>query len=934
MRPQEFLGCLGTRARWHLAGQAHRVCKTVAMAPRRWLAAGILGALAALLLQPSPALSAGGDRSPRFNRDLLKEWHWRLIGPSAPAGRAWTVVGVESDPRVLYVTTAGGGLWKSTNNGTTFEPIFNFETSASTGAVAVAPSNPDIVWLGTGEPASTRANSWGDGVYKSTDGGKTWQHMGLTDSREITRIVIHPDNPEVVYVAVLGHLWGTNSERGIFKTTDGGKTWTRSLFVNDTTGFNDLQMDPTDPQTLYAAAWQRLRFGGGDMDESGWGSGIYKTTDGGQHWTRLTRGLPTDPMGKIHLAIGRHNPRIVYANILAGEPVRGGGRTSDQGGLYRSEDGGQTWTRVNSRQTSYYYDRVYVDPSDDNTVWMPVFKLLRSTDGGRTFQEINMRHVHNDLHSMWIDPNDPSHIVVSGDGGVNITYDRCKTWQQAVLPIGQFYKVEVDNQEPYYVIGGMQDTGHWLGPSRTYDEEGITEHDWIKLRFNGDGMGAAADPRDPNIIYMVQEFGNTSRLDLHRWSRRELQPTDTTALRQQGVRHPVRWDWTPAFALSVHNPDIVYLGSNYLFRINGATGKWRVISPDLSRQQDRRLVGMRDGYHSYGALFSVAESPLDADLLWAGADDGPIWVTRDGGKHWQEVDTNFPPGSPTLGVVSAIVASRFSKETAYVAYDLHRRDDHHPYLFKTTDGGRTWSNITGDLPAEGTTYTILEDPVNPRVLYAGTEFGVFVTIDAGRHWVKLQNNLPTVAVRSMAIQPRAKELVAGTFGRAIWVTDIAPFEEMSEAMLGEPLHLFATKPGVRFRVRVTYGNTIEQLHGDMFFRGENPPVGTTITYYLRDSMADSVQLTVRDSSGRIIRSLKGPGSAGIHRVLWDLKPDEPLLAARRRELKKMTPNERDYHERVPAGEYGIEVAAGSLRAKGTVTVREETDGVKLVVVRK
>ena len=866
----------------------------------------------------------------QLSPEHLKEWHWRLIGPSAPAGRAWTVVGVESDPKTLYVTTAAGGLWKSSDNGTTFIPMFNDQGSASTGAVAVAKSNTSIVWVGTGEPACTRANSNGDGAYKSTDGGATWKNMGLADSREISQIVIHPQNPDIVYVAAMGYLWGTNSERGIFKTTDGGSSWRKVLFVNDTTGFNDLQMDPLNPEIIYAAAWQRIRWGDGDMTESGPGSGIYKSTDGGGTWKKLSTGLPTDPMGKIHVVVGRRNPLILYANILTGEPSADG-RTSKQGGLFRSEDGGASWTRTNERQTNYYYNRVCVDPADENTVWMPVFELNRSTDGGKTFEKVNMKHVHNDLHSMWIDPNDPSHIAVSGDGGVSISYNRCATWQQTVLPIAQFYEVAVDHQDPYFVMCGMQDTGHWFGPSRTYDEEGITAHDWIKLRYNGDGMGIASDPRDPNVIYMTQEFGNTSRLDLQSWDRTELQPTDSAELVRKGATHAVRWDWTPAFLLSQHDPDIVYLGSNYLFKINGRTREWSVISPDLSRQQDKILKGIVDGFHSYGALFSVAESPLDKDILWAGADDGPVWITGDGGMHWSQVDGNFPRGTPVNGVVSKIEASRFARNTAYLVYDNHTVEDLRPYVYKTTDLGKSWKSITGDLP-RGSTFVLREDPRNQHVLYAGTDVGVYVTVDDGKHWTRLQSNLPTSPVRAMVIQDREQELVAATFGRAVWITDIAPFSEMNAEIFSEPLHLFATKPGVLFKLRETYGNTIEELNGDMFFRGENPPAGTFLTYYLRDNAGDSVRIAIKDGNGATLRSLKGPGTTGIHRVLWDLKREK--IADTKAPAEDMTPGEREFNERVSPGVFTIEMSSGTLSARGAVTVRNETDAVRVANVRK
>ena len=873
--------------------------------------------------------------SSQFSSGLLSEFKWRLIGPSSPAGRVWQVVGVESDPRTFYVCTAGGGLWKSTDNGTTLIPIFESQTSASTGAVAIAKSNSNVVWVGTGEPANTRANSWGDGVYKSTDGGKTWTHMGLIESRQISAIVIHPSKPDTVYVAAMGYEWGRNDERGIFKTTDGGKTWNKVLFVNDTTGFIDLQADPKNPDVLYAAAWQRFRFGGGDMAESGPESGIYKTIDGGRKWTKLSTGLPAEDKSKITLAVARNNSRMVYAAILTGEPAPGGKRTIDTGGVFRSIDAGRSWQRMNPAMTSYYYDRINVDPGDDNRIWMPVFDLMVSTDGGKTLVKANIKHVHNDEHSIWIDPRDPEHLILGGDGGVNISYNRGATWQQAVLPIGQFYEVAVDNQDPYYVYGGMQDTGHWLGPNQTYDNEGITNHDWIKLRFNGDGMSIHADPNDPNVIYMVQEFGNFSRLDLRTWDRKELQPNADEA-KKRGL-HPFRYDWTPPMIISQHDSKRLYLGSNYLFKYTDRGARWEVISPDLTAQQDKDLKGSKKdytGYHSYGALFSIAESPLDGNVIWTGADDGPINVTRDGGKSWTEVSRNFPASAPTFAVVGEIEASRYDKGAAYVAYDNHTREDHKPYLYMTTDYGRTWANISGDLPSNGSSYVIREDPSSPDLLFAGTEFGVFATIDKGLHWVQLKNNLPTVAVRAMAIQSRDHDLVVGTFGRAIWITDIAPLEEMSRRILDQQAYLFEIKPGTLFKTRYTYGATIEELNGDMFFRGENPPYGTTITYYLSERVGQDVTLIIKDASGKTVRTLTAPGSPGIHRVSWDLKRQEKLTDEQATLAGVTTISEREALERVPAGQYSVTLDTGKAQLTKNLTVRRENQGVQRVEVRK
>ncbi|HEV7473713.1 MAG TPA: hypothetical protein VGN90_06680 [Pyrinomonadaceae bacterium] len=871
----------------------------------------------------------------QLNSNLLSEFKWRLVGPSSPAGRVWQVVGDERNPKTFYVCTAGGGLWKSTDNGTTLIPVFENQTSASTGAVAIAPSNSDIVWVGTGEPANTRANSWGDGVYKSTDAGKTWMHMGLPDSRQIAAIVIHPTRPDIVYVAAMGYEWGRNSERGIFKTTDGGKSWNKILFINDTTGFIDLQADPKNPEVLYAAAWQRFRFGGGDMAESGPESGLYKTIDGGRKWTKLTNGLPAEDKSKITIAVARNNSRIVYAAILTGEPAPGGKRTIETGGIFRSIDGGKQWQRMNPTMTSYYYDRINVDPGDDNRIWMPVFDLMMSTDGGKTLVKANMKHVHNDQHGIWIDPKDPEHLIMGGDGGVNISYNRGATWHQAVLPIAQFYEVAVDTQDPYYVYGGMQDTGHWLGPSQTYDNEGITNHDWIKLRFNGDGMSIHADTEDPNVIYMVQEFGNFSRLDLRTWDRKELLP-DPDEAKKRGL-HPFRYDWTPPMIISQHDPHVLYLGSNYLFKFTNRGDKWEVISPDLTAQQDQTLKGNKSdytGYHSYGALFSIAESPLDSKVIWTGADDGPIYVTRNGGSSWTNVTENFPPGGPTYAVVGEIEASRFDKATAYVAYDAHMREDHKPYLYATNDYGKSWLSITGDLPPGGSSYVIREDPINPDLLFVGTESGVYLTIDRGRHWVQLKNNLPTVAVRAMAIQAREHELVLGTFGRAIWITDIGPIEQLNARVLAKPAHLFDVKPGTLFKTRYTYGATIEELNGDMFFRAENPPFGTAITYYLREAAGHDVNLIIKDQNGKTVRSLTGPGAAGIQRVVWDLKRQDKVTDEDAKRARVETLSERDALGWVAPGDYTVTLDFGGSSLKREINVRREQPGLKRVDVRK
>jgi len=481
----------------------------------------------------------------------------------------------------------------------------------------------------------------------------------------------------------------------------------------------------------------------------------------------------------------------------------------------------------------------------------------------------------------------------------------------------------------------MQDTGHWLGPSQTYDNEGITNHDWIKLRFNGDGMSVHADPEDPNIIYMVQEFGNFSRLDLRTWDRKELLP-DAGEAKKRGL-HTFRYDWTPPMILSQHDHEVLYLGSNYLFKFTNKGEKWEIISPDLTAQQDNIWKGSKtdySGYHSYGALFSIAESPLDSKVLWTGSDDGPVYVTRNGGSSWTNVTENFPTGAPTYAVVGEIEASRYDKGTAYVAYDAHTREDHKPYLYVTRDYGKTWTSINGDLPHGGSSYVIREDPVNPNLLFVGTEFGVYLTLDGGLHWVPFKSNLPTVAVRALAIQERDHDLIAGTFGRAIWIADIAPLEQMKTGLLDQPAYLFEPESGTLFKTRYTYGATIEELNGDMFFRAENPPFGTTITYYLRDSAGADATITIKDKDGRVVRVLNGPGSAGVHRVVWDLKRQEKVTDAEIAGSGAETLSEKDALAWVPVGDYTATLQTGATTLRTDVKVRKERQGLKRVEVRK
>ncbi len=881
--------------------------------------AGLLVAAAACAVSATGLAQEGSAPGSSLTADLLEPFKFRFIGPANSSGRI-TAIAVPEEPghKTMYVGLASGGLWKTMNAGTTWKPIFDDAGSSTIGDVAVAPYDPKEIWVGTGERNSLRSNAWGDGVYKSTDGGSSWKHVGLKETREIGRIAIHPTDSGTVYVAALGHLWGPNPERGIYKTTDGGANWERILFVDDTTGFVDLKMDLSNPQVLYAAAWHRLRWGGGHMEGAGAGSGIYKTTNGGRTWTRLTdpalnNGLPTRNLGRIGLAIYPKNPSIVYAVIQAAHGATEPG-VSPHGGLFRSEGGGASWQRMNdlSAIPDYYYNEVWLDPNDDKQLWLASTLLGHSKDGGATIEQRRLERVHVDHHAMWVNPDDSEHIVLGNDGGVYISFDGGDTWAHQIIPASQFYEVDVDTTKiPYHVCGGTQDNGTWCGPSRTREEVGITDYDWYRV-FGGDGYDHAVSPDSPQIRYGESQFGNIRRFDVHTWKYESVRPHAEDAGAESG--HEFRWDWNTPFEISSHDPTVVYLGGNHLFKLTDRGRDWRILGPDMTRA-NRFNPEPEVGHTSYHSLHSVAESSLDARILWTGSNDGLIWVTTDGGATWRNVTANIPDQPPQNCWVSEIEPSRFDASTAYVVYDCHRRDDYRPYVYKTTDGGDSWTNISGDLPEDGGSYVIREDDTNPKVLFVGTEFGLWMSNKGGDQWVRLKNNLPTAAIRDMELVPRDEELVVGTYGRSIYILDIGPLKELDDSVLAVDAHLFRVKPARIYRERDTYG-----AFGDQFFKTSNPPYGTVITYYLREDQGDDVTLTIRkaaagdDDSGATVRRLTGSGRPGIHRLTWDLKADRP----RPRELGG--PTSREELREVLPGEYMVSLKVGELKLEQPIVV--------------
>ncbi|MEK6287657.1 MAG: hypothetical protein AABO57_18220 [Acidobacteriota bacterium] len=819
----------------------------------------LLVLLAAVVLATSGSVY-GQNGKLRPEEAALKNLQWRAIGPAIMGGRIDDVAVIETNPSTFYVGAATGGLWKTTNAGTTFEPIFDDQGSASIGDVSIAPSDPNIVWVGTGEPNNRQSSSWGDGVYRSLDGGKTWQNMGLKDSKHIGRIVIDPRDPNVVYVAVAGHLWGPNRERGVYKTTDGGKTWAQSLFVNEDTGVIDIAMDPRSPGTLYAAAYQRRRTPWG-FNGGGPGSGIHRTIDGGATWSRLTRDLPEGITGRIGLDIYRGDPNIVYAII-----------ENAKGGVFRSEDRGNTWRKmseVNSRPM--YYSQIRIDPNNDQRLWQLAANMFTSDDGGKTWVQNLVTRIHGDYHAMWINPANSNHMVVGSDGGIHQSYDRGRSWDFInTIPLGQFYEISVDNQKPYMVYGGLQDNGSWAGPSGTLNQEGITNDEWFRTG-GGDGFYSVIDTSDPSIVYVESQDGNVGRLELKTGERRNIRPEPSAG------EKPYRFDWNSPIVISPHKNRTIYFGGNRVFRSTDRGDSW-TRSEDLSKDQDRdklpimgvlpdrNMLSRHDGVQTFGQVVTLAESTIKEGLLYAGTDDGNLHVSRDGGKTWKNVIDNVP-GVPKNTHVSRVVPSRFAEGAVYATFDGHRGDDYSTYVFVSTDYGATWKSLKSDLPAGVTCRVIREHPRNQNLLFLGTEFGAFASLDHGGHWSRLKGNLPMVRVDDIQIQARDNDLVLGTHGRSVWVLDnIGALEKMSDAVMSTDIAVFDAPPAVQFRVYTRKGNT-----GHKWFSSPNPPYGAIIDYYLKAAPQGNVSITITDKSGKVVREMTGPKEAGVNRAVWDLR---------------------------------------------------------------
>ncbi|MFO7769046.1 MAG: hypothetical protein R6W82_08870 [bacterium] len=799
----------------------------------------------------------------------MRAFSFRELGPAVTGGRIHDVEAVPGDAATIYVGASSGGVWKSTNGGFDWTPLWDELPNSAVGDIALAPSDPEVLYVGTGGPNNRQSTLYGNGVWKSTDGGSTWTHLGLEETRHIGRIRVHPADPDIVYTAALGDLWAANPERGVFKTTDGGRSWEKVLYIDEDTGAVDLVMDPADGDVLYAAAYQRRRRTWG-FDGGGPGSGIYRTTDGGRSWTELTDGIPAGEKGRIGLAISAADPQVLNATI----------EHRTEGGTYRTSDGGATWERVSRvNPRPMYYSHISIDPTDADVVYVLGTSSYRSTNGGRDFETLPSAQtydvgMHADHHSIWIDPDQPDHIYLGGDAGLHVSWDGGISWDRINnFGIGQFYAIGADMREPYRVYGGMQDNHSWMGPSRTRRWIGIVNDDWRQVGF-GDGMYTRPDPADPRRVYIDSNGGRITRVDSETGAIQSIDPVEP-----EGEEY--RFDWTAPIEISPHDHRTIYLGGNRLFISRDEGASW-TRTVDLTRQIDRdtlpimgsppgpETLSRHDGTSSYGEITTVDESALVKGLIWVGTDDGNVQVSRDGGLSWTEVSGRVPDVGD-LTYVSRVQASRHQPMRAYLTFDAHRDGDRRPYVFVTEDLGESWERITRGLPETGPVNVIRESPRSEDLLFLGTEHALFMSIDRGERWMQIRNGLPTAPIDDLLIHPREDDLIVGTHGRSIWILDdISPLSQFEDAAAAEAVHLFRPRSGVQWQKwKAT------SYRGHAAYSAPPAPEGTYISYWLGEPLDEPVRVKVLTRDGRTVRHLEGGGEAGFHRVLWDLRLEPP-----------------------------------------------------------
>ena len=869
-----------------------------------FLFALLIGPIVFAQKKPAPekvGATTDTEKKVLLNADALNLFKFRSIGPAITSGRVADLAVNPSKPQEYYVAVASGGVWKTTNAGNTWQHVFANQGSYSIGCVVLDPNNPNVVWVGSGENNNQRSIAYGDGVYKSEDGGKSWKNVGLKTSEHIGMIAINPKNSNEVFVAAYGPLWSSGGERGIYQTTDGGKTWKQVLNVSEHTGFSEVQFDPRDPNVIYASAHQRQRkvytyVGGGPE------SALYKSTDGGATWNKIMNGLPSGDIGRIGMTISPVNPDLLYCIVEAREG----------GGVFKSTDRGASWTKQSTYSTSgNYYQELVCDPVNPDKLYSMNVFVMKSLDGGKTWVRYGERHKHVDNHAIWIDPTNPQHTLVGCDGGLYETWDDAATWDfKANLPVTQFYKVVTDNATPFYnVYGGTQDNFSMGGPSRTISGNGIANSDWF-MTNGGDGFESAVDWKDPNVVYAQSQYGGLVRYDKKSG---EILPIQNI---EKAGEPAFRWNWDAPVLVSRHDNKRIYHAAQFVFRSNDRGGSWQTISPDLSRGVDRNkleimgkiwsvdAVAKNGSTDIYGQITTLSESRLDENIIAAGTDDGLIHITTDGGKNWKKVDKIA--GIPELCYVHTIITSAHNKNTFYAAFNNHRMGDFKPYLVKSTDGGNTWALISNNLPGRGSTYCIAEDPVNANLLFTGTEFGIFTSLDGGANWLQMKGGLPTIAVRDIDIQERESDLVIATFGYGFYVLDnYAPLRNLKEADLEKEAFIAPVKDALMFVESQPLGMRGKGFQGEGHFATPNPPVGAVIRYYLKEDIKtirekrqaaekelakagkpvyypgmDSLRLedqqaephllfTIADARGNVVRKMKAPAKKGMKQLVWD-----------------------------------------------------------------
>lgn len=841
----------------------------------------------------------------------LSGLQWRNVGPALTSGRISDFAFNPKNPFEYYVATSSGGVWKTVNSGVTYEPIFDTQNSYSIGCVTMDPTNPNVIWVGTGENNNQRSVAYGDGVYKSIDGGKTWKNVGLKSSEHIGKIIVHPENPDVVYVAAIGPLWSKGGDRGLYKTEDGGKTWNSLISVDEHTGVNDVAMDPRDPDILYAASLQRRRHvftyvGGGP------GSAMHKSVDGGATWTKINKGLPKEELGRIGLAISPANPEIIYAIVEA---------ANGKGGFFASTNRGASWEKRSSHATSgNYYQEIIADPVDEHTVYSMDTWMSVTHNGGKSFELVGEDTKHVDNHCMWINPNNNKHWVVGCDGGIYETFDAAKTWDfKENLPITQFYKVALDNDYPFYnIYGGTQDNFSLGGPSRVLTNHGIRNSEWF-ITNGGDGFESQIDPNNPNIVYAQSQYGGLVRYD--------KKSGETVGIKPKAGKdeNAYRFNWDAPLAVSRHVPGRLYFSANKVFRSNDYGNSWEVISKDLSQQIDRnklkvydRVVGfdavMKNGSTSlYGSIVAFSESPLNKDFLAAGTDDGLVHITKNGGENWKRLGPI--PGAPKQSYVNNVFLSRHDENVLYVAFNHHKYGDFKPYIFKSADQGNSWKAIKANLPQRGSVYAIEEDHKDANLLFVGTEFGAFFSPDGGGHWKQLKKGLPTIAVRDIAIQERENDLVLGTFGRGFYVLDdYSVLRDIENATPNENAKVYPIRTALMWEESSPLGLPGKSFQGDSFYAAENLGPEAMVTYYYgseykslkdkrqkqdkkrveqgqdtpypsyetlkaeREENKPELVFTIKNSSGKVVHKTFRPAKKGVQRFHWNLRftPQNPI----------------------------------------------------------